>query len=208
MELPFIVTLKSGTGVGLLHFVSFTALIGIAYRHTPVRLSLVSNPLFRGFLSLDTSPTKKATIKVALLLVSSVGLLHFVLFTALIGIAYRHTPVRLSLVSNPLFRGFLSLDTSPTKKATIKVALLLVSSVGLLHFVLFTALIGIAYRHTPVRLSLVSNPLSRGFLSLDISPTKKSHHKGGFTVGELGGIRTRDPLIKSQMLYRLSYELA
>ena len=65
-----------------------------------------------------------------ILLVSSVGLLHFVSFTALIGIAYRHTPVRLSLVSNPLFRGFLSLDTSPTKKATIKVALLLVSSVG------------------------------------------------------------------------------
>ena len=28
-----------------------------------------------------------------------------------------------------------------------------------------------------------------------------------FYVGELGGIRTRDPLIKSQMLYRLSYEL-
>ncbi len=26
-------------------------------------------------------------------------------------------------------------------------------------------------------------------------------------IGELGGIRTRDPLIKSQMLYRLSYEL-
>ena len=73
MELSFIVILKSGTGVGLLHFVLFTALIGIAYRHTPVRLSLVSNPLFRGFLSLDTSPTKKATIKVALLLVSSVG---------------------------------------------------------------------------------------------------------------------------------------
>ena len=118
------------SSVGLLHFVSFTALIGIAYRHTPVRLSLVSNPLFRGFLSLDTSPTKKATIKVALLLVSSVGLLHFVSFTVLIGIAYRHTPVCLSLVSNPLFRGFLSLDTSPTKKATIKVALLLVSSVG------------------------------------------------------------------------------
>ncbi len=82
------------------------------------------------------------------------------------------------------------------------------TGVGLLHFVSFTALIGIAYRHTPVRLSLVSNPLFRGFLSLDTSPTKKSHHEGGFTVGELGGIRTRDPLIKSQMLYRLSYELA
>jgi hypothetical protein len=26
-------------------------------------------------------------------------------------------------------------------------------------------------------------------------------------IGELGGTRTRDPLIKSQMLYRLSYEL-
>lgn len=26
-------------------------------------------------------------------------------------------------------------------------------------------------------------------------------------IGDLGGIRTRDPLIKSQMLYQLSYEV-
>ena len=33
-----------------------------------------------------------------------------------------------------------------------------------------------------------------------------SKTKAPFLTGELGGIRTRDPLIKSQMLYRLSYE--
>ncbi len=37
----------------------------------------------------------------------------------------------------------------------------------------------------------------------DLSNTLKSL----FFFGELAGIRTRDPLIKSQMLYRLSYEL-
>ena len=36
---------------------------------------------------------------------------------------------------------------------------------------------------------------------------QKSHPKVACLVGELGGIRTHDPLIKSQMLYRLSYEL-
>ena len=120
------------SSVGLLHVVSFTALIGVAYRHTPVCLSLVSNPLFRGFSSPRYfTNKKKATIKAALLLVSSVGLLHVVSFTALIGVAYRHTPVCLSLVSNPLFRGFSSPRYfTNKKKATIKAALLLVSSVG------------------------------------------------------------------------------
>lgn len=36
---------------------------------------------------------------------------------------------------------------------------------------------------------------------------KKGFLAKAFFIGELGGIRTRDPLIKSQMLYRLSYEL-
>ena len=92
------------------------------------------SPLFNSKFIINSctkkEKTQDITPKSLILLVSSVGLLHFVSFTALIGIAYRHTPVRLSLVSNPLFRGFLALDTSPTKKATIKVALLLVSSVG------------------------------------------------------------------------------
>ena len=39
------------------------------------------------------------------------------------------------------------------------------------------------------------------------SPIKKDRTRRPFFIGELGGIRTRDPLIKSQMLYRLSYEL-
>ena len=35
---------------------------------------------------------------------------------------------------------------------------------------------------------------------------KKTTPCGWFFIGEPGGIRTHDPLIKSQMLYRLSYE--
>ena len=34
---------------------------------------------------------------------------------------------------------------------------------------------------------------------------QKKPPEGGFFIGERVGIRTRDPLIKSQMLYRLSY---
>ena len=49
--------------------------------------------------------------------------------------------------------------------------------------------------------------LENGFLSSSRLHNKKSRPKATFFVGELGGIRTRDPLIKSQMLYRLSYEL-
>ena len=37
---------------------------------------------------------------------------------------------------------------------------------------------------------------------------KKTTFSGGFCIGEPDGIRTHDPLIKSQMLYRLSYEPA
>ena len=29
----------------------------------------------------------------------------------------------------------------------------------------------------------------------------------GLFIGDLGGVRTHDPLIKSQMLYQLSYEV-
>ena len=38
------------------------------------------------------------------------------------------------------------------------------------------------------------------------SPIKKTTLTVAFFIGEPGGIRTHDPLIKSQMLYRLSYE--
>ena len=74
----------------------------------------------------------------------------------------------------------------------------MVNSVGLLHFVSFTALIGWAYRHPPVCLSLVVKPAFPRLLIPDTSPTKKATIKAALFVGELGGIRTRDPLIKSQ----------
>ena len=75
-------------------------------------------------------PIGKYTIINFSLPVSSVGLLHLVSFTALIGFAYR-SPVCLSLVVKPAFRVFLSLNTSQTKKAILSDGfLLLVSSVG------------------------------------------------------------------------------
>lgn len=54
------------------------------------------------------------------------------------------------------------------------------------------------------RLELPTSRLS-GVCSNQLSykPTIKGYHG----CGELAGLRTRDPLIKSQMLYRLSYEL-
>ena len=70
-----------------------------------------------------------------------------------------------------------------------------------------SALIAFGDRHTKVCLSLVVKPAFRGFSSSQLSTNKKTTLAGGHFVGELGGIRTRDPLIKSQMLYRLSYEL-
>ena len=44
-----------------------------------------------------------------------------------------------------------------------------------------------------------------GFESRQEKDTKKLLIKRSFPIGEPGGIRTHDPLIKSQMLYRLSY---
>ncbi len=40
------------------------------------------------------------------------------------------------------------------------------------------------------------------------TPGPNNTMKNNRFIGEPGGIRTRDPLIKSQMLYRLSYGLA
>ena len=101
---------------------------------------------------------------------------------------------------------------SPTQKRSLYGDLsLLVSSVGLFRYATFTALIGLkADRRPSVRLSFVVKPASRGFKSSPrfFTNTKKAAKRRPFLVGELGGIRTRDPLIKSQMLYRLSYELA
>ncbi len=62
------------------------------------------------------------------------------------------------------------------------------------------------HRHAAACLSLVVEPLFHGFVSHRISTNKKIPPQGkDFFIGEPDGIRTHDPLIKSQMLYRLSY---
>lgn len=48
-------------------------------------------------------------------------------------------------------------------------------------------------------------PASR-FEQLSYTIKKTPHKEVLFFIGELGRVRTADPLIKSQMLYRLSYE--
>ena len=45
-----------------------------------------------------------------------------------------------------------------------------------------------------------------GYESRQMIYKKAPHKEELFSTGEPGGIRTHDPLIKSQMLYRLSYE--
>jgi hypothetical protein len=47
---------------------------------------------------------------------------------------------------------------------------------------------------------------SGGLPAWRVSSHAQGKQRGGF-FGEPGGIRTRDPLIKSQVLYRLSYGL-
>ena len=44
-----------------------------------------------------------------------------------------------------------------------------------------------------------------GFEARQEKDTKKLPTRRSFIIGEPGGIRTHDPLIKSQMLYQLSY---
>ena len=62
-------------------------------------------------------------------------------------------------------------------------------------------------RHTPVCLSLVVEPISHGFkfLSRSLPIQKNLPKREVLCIGEPDGIRTHDPLIKSQMLYQLSY---
>ena len=54
-------------------------------------------------------------------------------------------------------------------------------------------------------LVLTNYPLRTGGFSPPRAHNKKTTFSGGYLIGEPGGIRTHDPLIKSQMLYRLSY---
>ncbi len=66
--------------------------------------------------------------------------------------------------------------------------------------------------HANGELGGIRTRFSCGFRSGQ-SPTAKSmssrgFEKAGHANGELGGIRTHDPMIKSHVLYRLSYELS
>ncbi len=67
-------------------------------------------------------------------------------------------------------------------------------------------LIGKADRRLFIRLSLVVEPISMASNPTRVLNTKNLSTKERFFIGEPDGIRTHDPLIKSQMLYRLSYE--
>ena len=68
------------------------------------------------------------------------------------------------------------------------------------------ALICFADRHTSVWLSLVVEPLlwASNLLTL-LLPIKKSPLSWTLFIGRRVGVRTPDPLIKSQLLYQLSY---
>ena len=83
----------------------------------------------------------------------------------------------------------------------------MVSSVGLFRFAFPSSSLAVAHRRPKVRLSVGVEPAFSRVLIRSLKPTKKDRTRRSSFVGELGGIRTRDPLIKSQMLYRLSYEL-
>ena len=90
---------------------------------------------------------------------------------------------------------------------TLKAFILLVGAWGLtsFHFV-ETAALRFAHRHTSVCLSLVFKPLFWGSNLLTLLFTnKKSPPKRTFFIGRRVGVRTPDPLIKSQLLYQLSY---
>ena len=64
----------------------------------------------------------------------------------------------------------------------------------------------VSFKHRPKGLVFNNYPLRTDGFSPSQANNKKTTFSGGFVIGEPDGIRTHDPLIKSQMLYRLSYE--
>ena len=113
-----------------------------------------------------------------------------------LAIAYRRTYVRLSSLSNP-FPRVLSLMALKTKNSQSGVFFVLVRAQGLTSPPRRS--FAKAHRRPKVRLSLVVEPFLQG--SLPYGAKNKKLPIGSLSCfGTRAGIRTLDPLIKSQLL--------